>query len=45
MFIYIETIFSDPDRQRSIKIGVEGKTHLDIHNFKFFVKISSMCGL
>jgi hypothetical protein len=27
MFFYIETIFRDPDRQRSIKIAVEGKTH------------------
>jgi hypothetical protein len=25
MFFYIETIFRDPDRQRSIKIAVEGK--------------------
>ncbi len=27
MFFYIETIFRDPDRQRSVKIAVEGKTH------------------
>jgi hypothetical protein len=27
MFFYIETIFRDLDRQQSIKIAVEGKTH------------------
>ncbi len=27
MFFYIETIFRDPNCQRSIKIAVEGKTH------------------
>jgi hypothetical protein len=30
---YIEMIFRDPDRQRSIKIAVEGKTHLLVYNF------------
>ncbi len=30
---YIEMIFRDPYRQRSIKIAVEGKTHFLVHNF------------
>jgi hypothetical protein len=33
VFFYIETIFRDPYRQRSIKIAVDVKTHILVHNF------------
>jgi hypothetical protein len=33
MFFYTESIPRDPDRQRSIKIAVEGKTRILVHNF------------
>jgi hypothetical protein len=32
-FFYIETIFRDPDRQRSVKIAVKGKAHFLVQNF------------
>jgi hypothetical protein len=42
MFFYIETILRDPDHQRSIKIAVEGKTHIIVHNFQIWYNCLSV---